>query len=168
MLKKAIIKSATFLDIKHELGEYHGNYQSARKPNAVIEYMLKSIQIKTDPNLYYSEGMSDLIGELANSKTLSESLLDLAEIEEILQAMNFLRKEDPDMYLKQGTKKQGTKIEKRLIEVYKDKYLQSQSGYDIDKFYISADMCKSIKKYMVRKQQGENPVLVIVNGARYR
>ena len=41
MLKKAIIKSATFLDIKHELGEYHGNYQSARKPNAVIEYMLK-------------------------------------------------------------------------------------------------------------------------------
>lgn len=159
-LKKAIIKSASFLDLKEI---YHGNYQSARKSNSVIEYMLKSIPIKTDPNLYYSEGMSDLIGELANYKTLSESLLDLAENGDILEAMNFLRKEDPDMYLKQGTK-----IERRLIEIYKDKYLQNQSEYDMDKFYISIDMYKSIKEYMARKQKGENPVLAIVGGARRR
>lgn len=78
--------------------------------------MLRSILIKTDPNLYYSPDMSGLIGELANYKTLSESLLDLAEKGNNLEAMKFLRKEDPDMYLKQGRK-----IEMRLIEVFKEK-----------------------------------------------
>lgn len=50
-LKKVIIKSSTFLDIEHDSFSYHGNYQTARKPNQVLECMLKSIQSKTDLNL---------------------------------------------------------------------------------------------------------------------
>ena len=98
-LKKVTIKLSTLLDIKHDLVIYHENYQSVRKPNQVIEYMLKSIQLKTDLNLYYSPGISNLIGELGNYKTLTEALLDLAEQGDILKAMNLLRKKNPDKYL---------------------------------------------------------------------
>lgn len=153
LLKKAIIKSATFLDMK----QYHGNYQGARKPNNTIEYMLKSIPSKNDPNLYYSPGMSNLIGELGNYKSLSEALLDLAENGEILQAMNLLRKESPDMYLKQGAK-----IEKRLIEIHKDKHLENQREYDISEFYLSYEMSKQLVDYIQLRKKGENPVLAIV------
>ena len=146
-LKKAILKSSTFLDIEHDLGIYHGNYQSARKPNEVIEYMLKSIQIKSDPNLYYSPGMSDLIGELGNYKKLSEALLDLADQGEIQQAMNLLRKEDPDKYLNQGTK-----LEKRLIQIYKDNYLKSQSKYGIEDFYLSLEMYQTLLDYIQKRK----------------
>ncbi len=41
LLKKAVIKEPTFLDLQDNLDKYHGNYQSARKPNSVIEDMLK-------------------------------------------------------------------------------------------------------------------------------
>jgi hypothetical protein len=40
--------------------------------------------------------------------------------------VNFLRKENPDKYLNQGTK-----LEKRLIEIYKEKHLENQRKYDM-------------------------------------
>jgi len=98
-LKKTHISSSTFLDLQYELDEYHENYQSARKPNAVIEYMLKNISLKSDPNLLYSEGMSNLIGELGNYKDIYESLIDMAEEGKIEEAMELLKKVDPKVYI---------------------------------------------------------------------
>jgi|JI71714B2RNA_FD_contig_21_2011546_length_1292_multi_8_in_0_out_0_2 hypothetical protein len=164
LLKKALIKSPTFLDFIDDDGKtYHGNYQTAKKRNSVIEYMLKDISVKTDPKLYYSPSMSNLIGEIANFKTLSESLIDLAEEGKIVEAMEFLKKEDPDMYLKQGNK-----LQKRLIDIYKDQYMKTQREYNIDKFYISSDVYESLIDYIRRKQNGENPVLALVGNARHR
>lgn len=125
--------------------------------------MLKDISVKTDPKLYYSPSMSNLIGEIANFKTLSESLIDLAEEGKIVEAMEFLKKEDPDMYLKQGNK-----LQKRLIDIYKDQYMKTQREYNIDKFYISSDVYESLIDYIRRKQNGENPVLALVGNARHR
>jgi hypothetical protein len=125
--------------------------------------MLKDISVKTDPKLYYSPSMSNLIGEIANFKTLSESLIDLAEEGKIIEAMEFLKKEDPDMYLKQGNK-----LQKRLIDIYKDQYMKTQREYNIDKFYISSDVYESLIDYIRRKQNGENPVLALVGNARHR
>lgn len=125
--------------------------------------MLKSITSKDSPNLYYSAGMSDLIGELGNSKTLSEALLDLAESGEILKAMTLLRKENPDIYLKQGSK-----LEKRLIEIYKDKHLESQRKYDINEFYILYEFYQGLIDYVEKRKKGENPVLAIVGEARHK
>jgi Geminivirus Rep catalytic domain len=161
VLKKVNIFSSTFLDLlKEDGGIYHGNYQSARKPNSVIEYMLKTIGSKTDPNLYYSKGMSNLIGDLGNYKSLSVSLIDLAEEGKILDAMSLLKQENPDMYLNQGNK-----IEKRLIDIYKDTYMKTQRKYDLDKFTLSIEMFESLKEYIRRKERGENPVLALVGRA---
>lgn len=59
--------------------------------------MLKIIISKENPNLYYSVGMSDLIGELGNYKTLSEALLDLAESGEILKTMTLSFKKSKEI-----------------------------------------------------------------------
>lgn len=164
LLKKAIIKSASFLDLKDENDRiYHGNYQSARKPNEVIEYMLKSISKKTDPNLYYSSGMSNLIGDLGNYKDFYQSLIDLAKEGKIEAAMEFLERNDPQLYLKQGKK-----LEDRLISIYRDKILKNQSNYKIDDFYLSYETYNNLIDYLERKTQGENPVLAIVGEARHR
>lgn len=125
--------------------------------------MLKSIKSKSDLNLYYSPSMSNVIGDLGNYKTLSESLIDLAEKGKVFEAMEFLKKTDPDMYLKQGNK-----LEKRLIDIYKDKVLKVQSGYDIEKYFISNELYKKLLDYLDKKEKGQNPVLAIVGEARHR
>lgn len=164
LLKKTNIYSETFLDLKNSSGKiYHGNYQSARKPNQVIEYMLKNVSRKTDLNLLYSEGMSYLIGELGNFKDFYESLLDLAEEGRVEEAMNFLRQTNPELYLKQGKK-----LESRMIDVYKDKVLKKQRDYDIDNFYLSNSIYYKLVDYVKRRKKGENPVLAIVGKARHR
>jgi hypothetical protein len=163
-LKKTNILSSKFLDLQDDLGNnYHGNYVCAKRKNSVIEYILKNIPSKNDPNLYYSSGMSNLIGELADYKTLSESLIILAEKGKILEAMLLLKQEDPDAYLKQGNK-----IEKRLIDIYKDQYLENQRVYDLENFHISTEMYNSLKEYIHCRKKGENPVLAIVGEARHR
>lgn len=159
--KKCNITSSTFLDLKNKEGEiFHGNYQSAKKKNSVIEYMLKTIPSKSDPNILYSENMSRLIGELADYKTLEEALIDLAEEGRIAEGMLLLKKEDPAKYLSQGSK-----YEKRMIEIYKDQYLLKQRQYDLENFHISKEMFESLKEYIHRRKQGENPVLAIVGEA---
>lgn len=164
MLKKTNIYSQNFLDLKDLSGEiFHGNYQSARKPNNIIEYMLKDISSRIDPNLLYSVGMSYLIGDLGNFKDFYESLIDLAEEGKVEEAMNFLRQNNPELYLKQGKK-----LENRLIDVYKDKVLKNQSDYTIENFYLSLETYKKIKEYIERRKQGENPVLALVGEARHR
>lgn len=160
MLKKTNIFSENFLDLKDS---FHGNYQSARKPNQVIEYMLKGISSKTDSNLLYSVGMSYLIGELGNFKDFYASLIDLAEEGKVEEAMNFLRENNPELYLKQGKK-----IENRLIDVYKDKVLKKQSDYTIENFYLSLETFKGLKEYLNRRKKGENPVLALIGEARHR
>lgn len=163
-LKKVIIKSETFLDLVDEKTQvYHGNYQSAKKVNLVIEYMLKSIARKTHPNLAYSSGMSNLIGDLGNYKDFYQSLIDLAKEGQIEEAMEFLEQNDPQLYLKQGKK-----LEDRLISIYRDKILKTQSNYKIDDFYLSNEMYNSLVDYVKRRNQGENPVLAIVGNARHR
>jgi Geminivirus Rep catalytic domain len=162
--KKCNITSSIFLDLKNTEGKiFHGNYQSAKKKNSVIEYMLKNIPKKSDSNILYSENMSKLIGELANYKTLEEALIDLAEEGKIEEAMLLLKKEDPSKYLSQGSK-----YEKRMIEIYKDQYLLKQRQYNLENFHISKEMFDSLKEYIHRRKQGENPVLAIVGEARHR
>lgn len=162
-LKKAIIKSSTFLDLKHDSFTYHGNYQTARKPNEVLEYMLKSIKSKTDLNLYYSASMSNLIGDLGNYKNFYQSLIDLAKEGKVEEAMEFLEQSDPELYLKQGKK-----LEDRLISIYKDKVLKVQSAYDIGKYFISQNLYDELISYLDKRKKGENPVLAIVGEARHR
>jgi hypothetical protein len=161
-LKKVIIKSPIFLDIKHDSLTWHGNYQTARKPNQVIEYMLKGIKSKTDLNLYYSPSMSNLIGDLGNYKNFYQSLIDLAKEGKVEEAMEFLEQNDPELYLKQGKK-----LEDRLISIYKDKVLKVQSAYDIGKYFISHDLYDKLISYLDKRQKGENPVLAIVGEARH-
>lgn len=162
-LKKAIIKSPTFLDLEHDSFTYHGNYQSARKPNEVLEYMLKSINSKVDSNIHYSPSMSNLIGDLGNYKNFYQSLIDLAKEGKVEQAMEFLEKNDPELYLKQGKK-----LEDRLISIYKDKVLKVQSVYDIGKYFISHNLYDELVSYLDKRKRGENPVLAIVGEARHR
>lgn len=168
--KKCNISSPTFLDLKEDLKEdlssvkiYHGNYQSAKKVRSVIEYMLKNVPTKNDPNIVYSKQMSKLIGELAEYKTLDEALIDLAEEGKIEEAMMLLKKENPGKYLSQGSK-----YEKRMIEIYKDQYLLKQRQYNLENFDISKEMYDGLKEYIHRRKQGENPVLAIIGHARHR
>jgi hypothetical protein len=143
------------LDLVDSLGNiYHENYQSARKPNAIIEYMLKSIKSKIDPNLYYSPSMSNVVGDLGNYKNFYQSLIDLAKEGKVEEAMEFLEQNDPELCLKQGNK-----LEKRLIDIYKDTFMKSQSQYDLDSFFISLDMYKKLFDYIEKLKMGENPVL---------
>lgn len=139
---------------------YHGNYQSAKKPNAVIEYMLKSISSKTDSNLYFSPSMSNVIGDLENYKNLYQSLIDLAKNGKIEEGMEFLEQDNPELYLKQGKK-----LEDRLISIYKDTILKSQSNYKIDDFHLSWDVYKSLIDYIEKRKKGENPVLALIGEA---
>lgn len=89
LLKKVNISSPTFLDwVDSFKNVYKGNYQTVRKPNEILEYMLKSIKLKTDPNLFYSPSMTNLIDELGNFKSLSESLIDLAENGKVFEAID--------------------------------------------------------------------------------
>src|SRR6478672_3677234 len=100
------------------------------------------IQIFIILQVCHSPGMSDLIRELGNEKTLLEALLNLAESGNVLQAMNLLRKENPNMYLKQWLK-----IEKPLVKIGKEKHLESQKEYDISDFYLSDEIYKSLIDY---------------------
>jgi hypothetical protein len=164
MLKKTNIYSQNFLDLKDLSGKiFHGNYQSDRKPNNIIEYMLKDISSKVDPNLLYSTGMSYLIGELRNLKDFYESLIDLAKGGKVYETMEFLEQTNPEMYLKQGQK-----IEDRLLSIYRDKVLTAQSNYKLKDFYLIYELYKSRNEYIEKRKQGENPVLAIVSEARYR
>lgn len=162
--KKCNITSSTFLDLKNNVDgqKFHGNYQSAKKKNSVIEYMLKGIPNKSDPNIEFSDTMSKRIGILADYKTLEEALIDLAEEGKIEEGMLLLKKEDPSKYLTQGSK-----YEKRMIEIYKDQYLLKQRQYDLENFHLSKKMFNSLKEYIHRCKQGENPVLAIVGEARH-
>jgi|SRR6476469_9315998 len=113
--------------------------------------MLKLIKLKYDSNLSYSPPNSDLIKELGNYKTLLEALLNLAESCDILEAMSLLRRKNQHMYLKQKSK-----IEKALIEIYKDKDLENQRKYIRKDFYILNKLCnyilnklyKALNKYL--------------------
>jgi len=109
------------------------------------------IQIFIILQVCHSPGMSDLIRELGNEKTLLEALLNLAESGNVLQAMNLLRKENPNMYLKQWLK-----IEKPLVKIGKEKHLESQKEYDISDFYLSDEIYKSLIDY---SKKGKKPVL---------
>lgn len=72
-LKKTNIYSEKFLNLKDCRNKiFNENYQSAQKPNQVLEYMLKGISSKIDPNLLYSEERSYLIGEVGNFKDFYE------------------------------------------------------------------------------------------------
>lgn len=65
--KKLVTKNEKYLDIIDIKGEIiHGNYQVAKKPNMIIEYMLKDIKNKNDTNMIYSENISLRIDELGN------------------------------------------------------------------------------------------------------
>lgn len=162
-LKKSIIKSSTFLDLEHGSSIYHGNYQTVRKPNEVLEYMLKSINSKIDSNIYYSASMSHLIGDLGNYKNFYQSLIDLAKEGKVDEAMEFLEQSDPELYLKQGKK-----LQDRLISIYKDKVLKVQRAYDIGNYYINHDLYEKLISYLEKREKGENPVLAIVGEARHR
>lgn len=86
--------------------------------------------------------MSYLIGQLENSKDFYESLIDLAE-----EAMNFLRRNNPELYLKQGEK-----LENLLIDVYKNKILKNLSGYTINILYLSLDTYNQLAKYVKKER----------------
>jgi hypothetical protein len=86
--------------------------------------------------------MSYLIGQLENFKDFYESFIDLAE-----EAMNFLRRNNPELYLKQGEK-----LENLLIDVYKNKILKNQSDYTIDNLYLSLDTYNQLVKYVKKER----------------
>jgi hypothetical protein len=92
---------------------YHGKYESARSPNYVIEYMLKNVMDKYDPNVLFSKDLADRVDLLGTYMSLGESVIDLARQGKIQEALNLYEKEKPLEFIKSHTT-----LEKSLRGLY--------------------------------------------------
>jgi len=104
VLKQFNTYNPNYLDLSIDNGIiYHGKYESAKYPNKVIEYLLKCIQDKNDPNLLFSCNMTHRIDILGTLLTFSEAVMRLAENGKINDALALYRAERPEQYLKSHT-----------------------------------------------------------------
>ena len=57
--------NCNYLDLKYDITQYHGNYQSAKNPNYIIQYLLKDFNSIVSDNLIFSDSIKnriDLLG----------------------------------------------------------------------------------------------------------
>ena len=99
--KKVDIINPNRLDLEYENQLFHGNYQSAKQKNYVIEYILKDIyNIKDKENILFSRNLMLRIREGGLFKSYQEAMIDLAEKGKIKDAMDLLKAMDPNQYMK--------------------------------------------------------------------
>jgi len=89
-----------YLDLSKEQEIFHGKYESAKKPNNVIEYILKSVADKNDPNVIFSNNLSNRIDLLGNFMSLGQTLIKLAKNGDINKALELYEKEKPLEFIK--------------------------------------------------------------------
>ena len=102
-----------YLDINILPFRFHGNYEAAKFPNRVMEYMLKNIKDKNDPNLLFSPSLSDRIGSLGQFLSFEETILKLAREGNIQIALDMYEKERPLEFIKSHMS-----IERSLRQIY--------------------------------------------------
>lgn len=79
---------------------FKGNYQSVKNKNHTIEYILKDIPFRDDPNLLYSDDLKDRISEIAAYESFPNALLSLIKQGKIEAALELYQREDPLYYCK--------------------------------------------------------------------
>lgn len=148
--KKFSTRDPNYLDLKTSDYTYHGNYQSAKKPNKVIQYILKDISHREDPNLIYSPSLNDRISELGIWLEFGEAIIKLAENGKVPAAMDLYKKERPLDFIKNKSR-----IEKSLQELHMSK-LGFNMKFDYSKFIIPEELKTVIDAY------NDNKTLVII------
>ena len=101
------------LDLKEGDNIYHGKYESAKQPNKVIEYILKCVSDKNDPNVIFSNNLSNRIDLLGTFMSLGDSIIKLAREGKITEALNLYEREKPLDFVKSHKT-----LEKSLRELY--------------------------------------------------
>jgi len=148
--KKAEIKNPNYLDIQYDSIVYHGNYQTAKKPNSIIEYLLKGITNKNDERLIFSPGMSNRIDELGVWLEFGKAIIKLAEEGNIPAAINMYKEERPIEFIKYKSR-----IEKSLQELHMSK-LGFNMKFSYSQFIIPDEVKAVIDAY------NENKTLIII------
>ena len=97
---------------------------------------------------------------MSNFISLEESLLEIGEWGKTSQAMKMLRKENPKLYLNVGSR-----IKKRLDQIYMEQQMGNRKTYDIGGFYFTKSEMEQLQEYLRRKKSDENPTLNIVGGS---
>lgn len=102
-----------YLDLSTGQELFHGKYESAKKPNHVIEYILKGAVDKFDPNILFSDKLSNRIDSLGNFLSLGQTLVKLAKDGDITKALELYEKEKPLEFIKNHNS-----IEKSLRQLH--------------------------------------------------
>ena len=140
-----------YLDLDAGNGTYcHGKYESARSPNFVIEYILKNVNDKYDPNVLFSPNLSDRIDLLGTFMSLGESVIALARQGKIEEALNLYEKDKPLEFVKSHTT-----LEKSLRGLYL-KARGFQTKFNFKDYIIPEDLNNLLTHY----NKGKTLVLI--------
>lgn len=123
-----------FLDLKSGDSFVHGNYESAKLPNKVIQYMLKHINDKNSQDLLFSSDMSVRIDKIGTFLPIDEVILHLAESGDIKGALSLFKKEYPKEY-----GKNHISIEKSYRQLYL-KQIGFTSKFNFKDFNVPDDL----------------------------
>ena len=66
LLKPLNTYNNEFLNLKVNNTVYHGNYQSAKNPNHIIQYLLKTFSSPDDKNILFSKSIKNRISLLGS------------------------------------------------------------------------------------------------------
>lgn len=141
-LKKNSTANCNRYDLTDGDESYHGQYESVRDENLLIEYILKGIQSREDPNYLISENLINRVTDLGVFLRTEESLLKLAESGQVEKAIELYRRTYPFKYLHNHAQIRKSFTELALIK----------TGYITPKFkfkdyYISPALQKFLDNY---------------------
>lgn len=131
--KKTNIIKANFLDLEDPQNPgriFHGKYESCRDPKKAIQYILKNITHKTDPNILFSKSLDSRINHLGGWLDFGETLIKLSEEGDVQAALDLYKKERPLDFLKNKNK-----LEKSFNELKLAK-LGFKLKFDYSKFIV--------------------------------
>ena len=136
--KKMEIINPEKLDLYSGKERYHGNYQSAKNKEKVINYILKDVFDKNNENLLCSKDISSIIDERGAVLTYKDSMLKLAEEGKINEALELLKIHNIDQYIKSHAS-----IRKSLTSLYIQK-LGAVPRFSFKNFYVPQKLLEAM------------------------
>jgi hypothetical protein len=155
-LKKNSTINCNKYDLIDEDKSYHGQYESVRDENYVIEYILKGIKSREDPNYLISENLIDRVTDLGVFIKTEESLLKLAENGEVDKALELYKKAYPFKYLHNHAQ-----IRKSFTELALIKSGDITPKFKFKDYYISPALQQFLDNY------NPNKTVVLLGEAGY-